>query len=496
MTQYPIPRILLFLCIGIALADHLRQVEAMPFCWALCLALSLFCSFIQRKNATVSSVMILTSAMFLGSLTMSLDWRSRKHSFPQQPLHYSAVISNTPRHTTKDKQECDLLTTSFSKEYKLKAYIRSTERLHEGDTITCTSRWNKPKNFFSSKRFDYALYLRRHGYAATTFIDMEDNQLSRGIQSLRSRLLSYLRPDSTQSQDAAIVSAMVLGDRSQLSPQTKTDYSSAGVSHVLALSGLHVSILLSIISLFLLGMSKKKAAVIKLFFVWSFTLLVGSPISLLRVAIMLTIMILADSVNRITNTLSTLFTAAFLILLFSPQSLYDVGFQLSFTSVFFIVGSTQLFREKMYYFLLNKGIIFSYFFNILFISLAAQLGTLPLILYHFGQFPTYFLLSNIFIGLFATIILLFSVITILVALMNAGIGMLTEGVTFLADLHSYCQQALSMTASLMNSSVHFIASLPYSSIRELYLSLPQVFFVYLLIALLAWRVSFSHQFHP
>lgn len=477
------------------MADLTRQVEAMPFCWALCLAFSLICSYFQRNNATVCSIMLLSSAMFLGSLTMSLDWRSKKHSLPQQPIRYSAVISSPPTLTTK-RQKCDLKTTSFSKEYKLKAYILTEEPLHEGDTITCSSKWNKPKKFFDSERFDYALYLKRHGYAATTFINLEEAQISHGTPSLRSRLLSMLRPDSTQSQDAAIVSAMVLGDRSQLSDETKNDYSSAGVSHVLALSGLHVSILLSILSLLLLGISPKKAAMIKLLFVWSFTLIVGSPVSLLRVAIMLTIIIIADAATRRTNTLNTLFIAAFIILLFSPQSLYDVGFQLSFTAVFFIAGSLQLFNEKKFWFLRNKGTFFTYFFNILTVSLAAQLGTLPLILYHFGQFPTYFLFTNILIGLFATALLSLSIVTLLVALLNAGVGMLTDSATVLAELHSYCQQALSLTASAMNSYVHFMASLPCSAIRNLYLTLPQVFFVYLFIALLAWRASDSHLFRP
>lgn len=483
----------MFLCIGIALADLTRQVEAMPFCWALCLALSLICSYFQRNNTIVCSIMLLSSAMFLGSLTMSLDWRFKKHHITEQKIHYTGVVSSPPSQSTK-YMNCDLKTTSFSKEYKLKAYILPNDSLHEGDTITCTSRWNMPKNYTDSEKFDYALYLKRHDYAATTFINMKDATIAHGTPSLRSRILSLLRPDSTQNQDAAIISAMVLGDKSQLSAKTRNDYSSAGVSHVLALSGLHVSILLSILSILLMGFSPKKAAFIKLLFVWSFTMLVGSPVSLLRVAIMLTIMIIAEAASRRTNTLNTLFIAAFFILLFSPQSLYDVGFQLSFTAVFFIAGSMQLFSEERYLFLRDKGMVFIYFFNILTVSLAAQLGTLPLILYHFGQFPSYFLFTNILIGFFATAILSLSIVTLLAALLNAGIGLLCEGLSFFAELHSYCQQALSFTASMMNSYVHFMASLPYSTINDLFLTIPQVFFAYMLIALLVWKAYNSHFF--
>ncbi len=494
MLEYPIPRIVFFLCIGIALADQTRWLEAMPFCWALSLLASIVVGYFLRRKAVAGSLMVLTAAMLLGALTMSLDWRSRAVELPEDAVRYKAVVESV-QSRGEGQKNCDLRTVCFSRDYKIKAYVHADGKdICEGDTVICVSRWNKPKNFFVSGNFDYALYLKRHGYVATTFMDldsMDDERgccIAKGTPSIRSYLVSLLRSDSTWSRDAAIVSAMALGDKTQLTEDIRNEYSAAGVSHALALSGLHVSILLSILSILLSSLGNRSSAMIKLLIVWSFTFLTGMPVSLLRVAVMFTIIIIARAANRDFNTLNTLFTAAFVILLVSPQSLYDVSFQLSFTAVFFIILVVQWRNGGRKRSLKSKGnriitIIITYTKDILLVSLAAQIGTLPLVLYHFGQFPTYFLLSNMLIGLFVTAILSLSFVTLTVALLNEVIALMVHGETVLQPVLSFCRQVLGGTASMLGSFVHAIASLPFSTIENCYITLPQVFFLYLLIAL-------------
>ena len=472
--------------------------DAMPCFWAVLLAVSLVAAWLLRRKAVAGSLMVLTAAMFLGAFCMSLDWRSKAVQLPEGEVQYRAVVERV-QNRGEGRKSCDLKTVSFSREYKLKAYVVCSRELRESDTLSCVSRWNEPKNFSFSDNFDYAVYLKRHGYAATTFINLDfpksetvskGEMVSGGTPSLRFRLLSLLLPSAHSQFYWALISAMVLGDKSQLSAEIRDEFSAAGVSHVLALSGLHVSILLGLLSLLLSRFRNWFSALIKLLFVWSFAFLTGMPISLLRVALMFTIMILAKTTNRDSNTLNTLFTAAFLILLASPQSLYDVSFQLSFTAVFFIVLVVQWrkgSKKKSSKSKSNKSItvIITCVKDILLVSLAAQIGTLPLLLYHFGQFPTYFLLSNLLIGLFATAILSLSFVTLSVALLNEGISLMVHGDTFLLPILSFCRHLLGGTASLMASFVHAIASLPFSKIENCYITLPQVFFLYLIIALLA-----------
>lgn len=504
MTQFPIPRILIFFSLGIALADQLRQYEAMPVYCGIALILSLVVFFFLRKKEMAASLSLLTSSIFLGAFVMSVDWQSKRVIIPQEKVTYEAIITSPPVFKN-NKYTCDITTTSFTRTYKLKAYITTEDTLHIGDRISCTSRWNEPRNFSDSQHFNYALYLKRHGYSATTFITLPTTvpeaspsaitatvpeafpsdksatvpeasasaPISLYPLLLREKILALLLPSRSTSPDkqsSAIIAAMLLGDKSKLSPETKNDYSSAGVSHILALSGLHISILLSILSILVSRLNRKTSGVIQMLFVWSFAVLVGMPISILRVCIMFTLLIIARVSGRLSYSINTLFVAAFMILLFSPQSLFDVGFQLSFTAVFFILLLSRCFMARIDSKTFRKHRKKIYIFNILLVSFAAQLGTLPLILYHFGQFPVYFLFTNIFIGIFATAILTLGVITI--------------AVSFIPVVFSICQKTLVFIASTMNSYTHFMAALPHSTIQDIYLNLPQVLLSYALIFLL------------
>ncbi len=487
MHQFPIPRICIFLSIGIALADLLRQYEAMPVYTGILLISSLISTCLLRKKETLASLALITSCILLGAFVISIDWREKQTTLPEGEVSYEAVVTSTPIFKN-GKYNCDITTTSLKNTYKLKAFITSDTTINIGDHISCTSRWNQPRNFTTSSHFDYALYLKRHSYAATTFIPAatiipETSSTTPSLPFkeafhlypllLRDKLLSILipsRPKEKESQSAALIAAMILGDKSQLSPATKQDYSAAGASHVLALSGLHISILLSILGIILVHVSIKTEMILQLLFVWTFALLVGMPVSILRVAVMFTFFTIIRALGIKKYPLNTLFTAATIILLFSPQSLFDVGFQLSFTAFFFIRVFSRCFWSKI-----DKDIFRAHrkklaFFNMLLVSFAAQLGTLPLILYHFGQFPVYFLFVNMFIGIFATIIL--------------SLGLLTIAVSFIPYIYPICQNALIFVASAMNGFTHFMASLPCATIQELYFNIPQVMLSYILIFLL------------
>lgn len=503
MFQFPITRILIFFSIGIALADQLRQYETMPLYTGILLAISIVIAIFLHKQEIYGSLSLLTSFILLGAFSMSIDWKGKRISIPKEEIPYEAVITSPPVFKN-DRYTCDLTTFSFQDNYKLKAYIKSDKKLHIGDSISCISRWNIPRNIILSPNFDYALYLKRHGYAATTFITLpatvsdislssttttvpkdspSDNSTTvtevsvSGITLypllLRDKLLSLLLPNhdtNVANQSEALVAAMLLGDKSQLSLTTKDDFSAAGAAHILALSGLHISILLSILGILLTRANQTFSTILQLIFVWSFAILVGMPVSLLRVAIMFTLMHIAQLLGRPAYSLNTIFVAAFIILLFSPQSLYDIGFQLSFTAVFFIIAISRCFvsyLKRKESFRHGKPI---HLLNILLASFAAQLGTLPLILYHFGQFPVYFLATNLIIGGLATVIL--------------SLGLLTLAVSFVPFLFLPCQKALLFTASLMNDFTHLIATLPYSTIHDLYFNLPQVIVCYILIYLL------------
>ena len=478
MLQYPIPRIVIALSIGIVFADRLNQHQAMPFLFAILLICTIVIYLLFRSKPLIASLSLTTSFMLLGALLMANDWADKRITLPNSPISYQAVVSSPPI-LKGNKYHCDITTTSFSKDYKLKAYIISDTTLRIGNRLDCFSQWNEPRNFADTLHYDYALYLRRHGYIATTFLrepkilPAKEHSFRIKALLLRDRLLSILLPKTTEADNAqatALISAMVLGDKTQLSQQTKAAYSDAGVAHVLALSGLHISILLSILGILLQQIRPIIRGFIQLLFVWAFTILVGLPVSLLRVALMFTLLIISKMTERRKATLNNLFVAAFIVLLFSPQSLFDVSFQLSFTAVFFILIADQILCLKIDARTRFNNRRKMNLLSIPLMSFAAQVGTLPIILYHFGQFPVYFLLTNLFICFLAKAIL--------------ALSMLTLAVSFIAPLHSLCQEVLVFVAASMNKTTEFIASLPHSTLSNLYINTTQAILCYLLIALL------------
>lgn len=131
---------------------------------------------------------------------------------------------------------------------------------------------------------------------------------------------------------------MALGDKSSLSDKLEEDYSVSGASHVLALSGLHLGIIYAILSLLLARRRWQSVSqALILIAVWTYVFIVGMSASVVRSAIMLTVYSFVSLLNRNKMSLNTLSVAAVVILAGNPLFLYDVGFQMSFAAVLFII---------------------------------------------------------------------------------------------------------------------------------------------------------------
>ncbi|MES2387221.1 MAG: ComEC/Rec2 family competence protein [Bacteroidota bacterium] len=192
--------------------------------------------------------------------------------------------------------------------------------------------------------------------------------------------------------------ALLLGVRDGLSPEIKKNYSDAGAMHVLAVSGMHVAVLFSIVFFAfgkVSGHTGRKViyGLCLISAVWFYAFFTGGSPSVLRAALMFSIVIIADITGREQNTLNTLSATAFILLCLDPSVLFDAGAQLSFLAVAGIV-TLMPFTDS---FLESKAWIPKLFYTSLFCSLFATLFTFPLSLYYFHQFPNLFWLSNLFI---------------------------------------------------------------------------------------------------
>ena len=244
--------------------------------------------------------------------------------------------------------------------------------------------------------------------------------------------------------------------------------------HILAVSGLHVGIVFLIFSTLLRVLPSKKGfnflrASILLLIVWGFALLTGFSPSVQRAGCMFSIIIIASAINRFTNILNSIFGSAFLILLINPNSIFEVGFQLSYSAVLGIV----LIYPQLYPLIATKNKFVNWWLGIMVVSIAAQLSTLPLTLYYFHQFPNWFLLVN-FVVIPAAFILVGGSVLLCVCFL-------------LFNSFFYIDLLIKFFLNVLLSAVKGIDSLPYSYTADIWIDLTTSFFISLLVIfLIAW----------
>ena len=267
----------------------------------------------------------------------------------------------------------------------------------------------------------------------------------------------------TLTQGGGLVGAMTLGDRSHLQRSVRQQFSAVGASHVLALSGLHLSILYFFLSFVFYPFRRRLFFnVILLSSIWVYAYAVGMSASITRAAIMLSLITLSTMMLRKASSVNNLSLSAILILLFSPSTVYDIGFQLSFAAVLFIIILYKpLFRLMPFRLRRNRFVAFVW--SMVCISFVAQLGTAPLVAHYFHIFPVYFLLSN-FVVVPAAYIIIGGPIIYLLHVFPATVSMLLDTV-----------------ADTMLHLVRLIASLPGATVTGISFSWFQVLCAYLVI---------------
>jgi competence protein ComEC len=313
---------------------------------------------------------------------------------------------------------------------KLKGYFYKDERsrgLRIGDGLCIQSRIKETSDWHRGA-FDYRRYLEIHGFTGSTFVSSwkwQKVRVSLGGLSrlertklyflkLRSRLLQRLTVDESAEDQYAVVAAMALGDKSALTKDLREVYAVTGASHVLALSGLHLGIIYTLLSLLIVGRRWQMVSqMLIVLCIWAFVFLVGMSTSVVRSATMLTVYALLSLGYRDKMTVNTLAFTAIVMLMVHPLSLYDVGFQMSFMAVLAILVFMPL-LEGLFpreYLLTHQSV--RWLWSMVAVSVSAQIGVAPLIAYYFGRFSTFFLLTNFIVIPAATLILWLSPVVLL-----------------------------------------------------------------------------------
>ncbi len=329
-------------------------------------------------------------------------------------------------------------------------------------------------------QFDYRAYLARKGIFHQVYLQADEwdiegmgarNPLYTTAFGLRDFLLRALQQNHIEGDTYGVAAAILLGYDESLPAYLRKGYTAAGAMHVLCVSGLHVGIVFLFFN-FLFGLlfKRRKKETLKTFLllltIWFYALLTGLSPSVQRAAIMLSFVLLARIFKRKGYVMNSIFASAFIILIFDPFVLYNIGFQLSYLAVAGIV----LLHRPVYGLLYFKNKYLDKVWEISAVALSAQLMTTPLVLHYFSQFPTYFLVSNLVL-----------VPVSFVVIVSGMVFLLLSFVPFLASILGW---ATAGTIWLMNYVIMEIDRWPYAVLEGLFITKTEAFLMMLLAMLL------------
>jgi competence protein ComEC len=503
----PFVRLLPPFVVGIVCAEYtVCALTPALLCTGLCLSVVMLWfahhPFMYRYRWTfgVGVVLLLCGSGWLRGL---LDDERRpkthfsRHASPRP--YWLAVITDAPVPGRRLKTPVRILATGYNPGETtdpcagnaLLFISRNTtvDSLRYGDTILIRSTLRPATAPTNPHAFDYARYLHFKDIHYLAYVSADSVYLCgrdggqpiwRLALSQRSKLLHLLAKHFQDPASHAVASALLVGYKEELPDDLEEAYIKTGSMHALAVSGTHVGfvyagLFLMLRQLRLRGKWKRRIETpLVLGGVWAFTLLTGASAAVLRAAWMFSLFIIGRALFRRTSVWNTLAASAFVLLWTDPDYLYDAGFQLSYAAV----AGMVYFYPQMKKRLPDLPAWSKEAVNILVIGMAAQLGTLPLSLYYFHQFPVYFWLAGWVVVIGGAVFLWGGALLILFDSLCSPV----------ADLVG---QLLLGIVWIMNTAVVTIQHLPGSVIDGIWIPWWAVFILYAVIVFAARATALS-----
>ena len=356
--------------------------------------------------------------------------------------------------------------------------IHKNHQLHNievGSTIVFFSALNKFKFYnnpgeFNAKR--YYLYKKVSGICFVDLLNLRLLPRKNGFElnyffsKLRDKLSNSLST-VLSGEELNLAQALILGDREGLSIETNDAFANTGAMHILAVSGLHVGILMQILirilSFFSSWLNKNRATIFALIIIWIYAFVTGFSPSIVRSVIMFSLLSIASIHGKSYSDFNILAFSALVILIWKPVFLFDVGFQLTYTAMLGIFWFFPFLKKQFY----SRYKLIQLLYEGTVIGIAAQITTVPLTLYYFHQFPNYFILTNLALMAFSFVVLL--------------LALVLSVLFWLVPIKLLVGFVLQKVLALMLLIVHFINDLPGAVADGYSLEVHEVFFLFLLI---------------
>ena len=457
LLNFTIIKLTICLVLGIVLAHyaHIDFHTILYVTLALITLLGLYWRFLQNKIDRLPLFGLLSYICMISIGVVSYTIQDEK----LQAHHYTHLNSSEDFNTIVFKIKDRLKPDAYNEKYivsvqsvneesasgKLLINIKKdslSRPLSVDDVVLTSSKLKAIQKPLNPHQFDYSKYLELKQVHYQLYLKQDELFLLSDSKTtiygyadqLRTKINSRLIAAGFKSDALSIMNALLLGQRQTLDKTIYNNYVNSGTIHILAISGLHVGIILWILNflfkpLLYLKYGNYIRPLILVTILWSFAIIAGLSPSVTRAVTMFSVISIAMHLKRPTNIYNTLMISALLILLFKPLFLFEVGFQMSYLAVLGIV-SVQPIIYKLWK---PKYLVFDKPWQIFTVTLAAQAGVVPISLFYFHQFPGLFFISNIVVIPFLGLILGFGLLIIALALMDILPDFMVVAYSFIID---------------------------------------------------------------
>lgn len=492
VLQFPLTKITVAFVIGILFAYYFNPEILLVFSFLFIAICAFFIAFLVSKTNSINPIYFgLTTYILAFGIGLSTQIIHTESFEKTNYIHRKAIFENPHRISVTIREK--LKYSRYNDRYIVlvnkiddsvcvgkillnvqKDSVNSPFEVGSHVLINSNLYQNSPPK--NPNQFNYGNYLDRNQIYSQIYTNADDIKIGSVFEKdvwyytskLRTKIIHNLQNKNFNKDELNVAIALILGQQQDISPEIIRDYQFAGAIHILSVSGLHIGFILLFVTFLLKPFpNTRRGAFIKLIIIlsslFSFALIAGMAPSVLRSVTMFSFVAIGMYLRRSTYIFHTLLVSALLILLFKPSFLFEVGFQLSYLALFFILWLQPLLAQ-----LWNpKNKIVNYFWEILTVSFAAQIGVLPLSIYYFHQFPGLFFVTNLVIIPFLSVIMALGVLVMVLAAFNC--------------IPLFLSKTLEWSILVLNKIINSIASFEQFIIQDIPFNWQMLVSVYFLI---------------
>lgn len=495
----PFLRVLLPLVVGIVWQHS--QASNIALCACIVVAIASGCVALKLRSNTLSTTFRAAFSLFifttLTSVGMALYAATSAHAIMPNVSDKAVAIARIEElpierdysyRTQATIVAIDDSNTLKATEIPVILYLAKSftaSDLRGGDLILFTPQLHTITSSTLPHAFDYASYMARRGIIYEQHLRDEEWQLSSYMhtslrnraKNLQSDCVSSLYKSGLSHEHASLLAALLWGYKANIPDNVRQYFSASGLSHVLAVSGLHIGIIAGLLWFLLYPLRlfsfRRLQGVVTMLLLWVYAFVTGLSPSVVRACIMATFVGIALLLNRRNTSLNALCGSAFIVLFAAPMQLFEIGFQLSYAAVAGILLFTPLLDTLRRNASNNK--IVQYIFGSLSLSFSAQVATLPIAAHYFRYIPLWGWISNLLLLPLLPIIMLAALLLQLCIAMGLP--------------HTWLTSLTNTLTNLFVTAAQFIATWPGAAIQDIAITWPMLTLYIIAIFTLWYAIS-------